>query len=87
MRNTKVSLDLNIGNHNRSVGTMLSNHLVKKVPNFLFWKNPPVLGYNLKFEQEVLEGKMKQWQDKIKYKNNRPEIIYSWNIDLMNLAG
>ena len=59
---------------------------IKKVPNFLFYSNPPVLGYNLKFEQEVLEGKMKQWKDKIKYKNNRPEIIYSWNIDLMNFA-
>lgn len=31
---TKVSLDLNVGNHNRSVGTMLSNHLVTKVPHF-----------------------------------------------------
>ena len=31
---TKISLDLNIGNHNRSVGTMLSNHLIKNFPNY-----------------------------------------------------
>lgn len=31
---TKTSLDFPIGNHNRSVGTMLSNHLVKNIPGF-----------------------------------------------------
>ena len=50
----------------------------KKVDNFLFSENPPKLGHNLKFEQQALEGKVKQFGSSMK-----PMIIYGWNIDMM----
>ena len=60
----------------------------KFIPNFLFDDNPPVLGFNLKFEQEVLESKMKQWNISVPeiYSKKSPRIVYSWNIDLMSFA-